>query len=109
MNSLQKLAAELHPLGVHSFFQKPDQLVVTQSEPNYPTVNSFWIQEKNGRCYLVTWAPNAYEVPAGGIAETCHAILNSSETALIEVPEMEVSKYGLRKLNTKELIELLEE
>ena len=51
--------------SVQSYFQSPDQLVVSrQPGPAWPGPgNSFWISHQQERWYLCTWAPVCYCVP----------------------------------------------
>jgi hypothetical protein len=99
------LFAALEASGVHTWFQGPQQLIISHQFPNWPTGgNSFWVTRHAGAWIVVTFAPQYYAAPAGcDIAALCFACLAASpERAMWELPADLIQRWGLREMSHAE-------
>jgi hypothetical protein len=96
--------------GIFSFFQKPEQLVVSLAFPHLPENNSFWVTHYQSVWYLCTWLPEMYRVPVNqDMCEVCAGILSSSKEAIYRVDDACIVKYQLDHLKPEEADILLAE
>ena len=103
------LIAALEAAGMHTWFQGPQQLIISRQVPNWPTGgNSFWVTRHAGVWIVATFAPRYYAVPADcDVAALCFACLAASpERAMRELPADLVQHWGVRQMSHAEAEEL---
>jgi hypothetical protein len=82
-------------------------MVITKQPagPVIPTgFNSFWVFHKDGRWFIVTWTPTAYEIPRGTDPRAvCIEFAHHGTSAQHRVPDEMVRCHSLRPLTPAEL------
>ena len=102
--TLDELNASLNESGIPAYFQNPNQLVIAEAVPPYPSVNSFWVTWFDGQWYLATWLPAIYRAPVDcDFQEIIVAVLKSSNTAIYVVTADLVKRYSLTRLTNNEV------
>jgi hypothetical protein len=91
----------LNASAIQTYFQGPDQLVVSRQTglvlPN--AGNSFWISNLDGKWYLATWVPVCYRVPVeSDLVELCRRFMEIGDSAQYTVPSAMVEQFGLIEL-----------
>jgi hypothetical protein len=105
----KKVTQELAQRDILFYFQNEDQLVVTKAIPNVPSVNSFWITNRDGKWYLATWASRMYAISAeDSVAQVCEAVLKSSERARPAIDKQLLQSLDLRELTGTEMERILQ-
>jgi hypothetical protein len=107
MSDYRELEQFLHGKGIGSYFQNPDQFVISNANPAMPNSNSFWVTKKNGEWYLGTWLPAIYHVPAGAnIGNVVEIVFRSSPTSMYTIGNETVGNLKLRRLSEEEISRL---
>jgi hypothetical protein len=108
MNEIYRPVVDaLHKRSIRTYFQTPDQLVVSrQSGPAYPFAgNSF--SSQNGQWYVSTWVPVCYRVPKfADVAPLCAEFVDVGECAQAEIPTELVKQFELLRLSDAEVAEI---
>ena len=106
MSEYRELEQFLRAKGIGSYFQNPDQLVVSNQNPAVPNSNGFWVTKKNGEWYLATWLPAIYHVPVdANIGNVVETVFRSSPTAMYTIGNETVGNLKLRRLSEEEISE----
>ena len=103
-NDFKGLAEGLAIVGIGSYPQEPDMLVVSNENPAWPGSNSFWVRKKDQVWLIGTWAPAIYRIlPDQNIAKICEAVFRSSSTAIYTIGESMVEEFKLDRLTDEEM------
>jgi len=95
----------LTAVGLIGQRSNPSQLIVsTQAGPVWPNRgNSFWLSCQDGIWFLSTWSPNCYRVPPQqDVVALCLACMESGTSAMYQVPEEVVTRFGLERISNDE-------
>jgi hypothetical protein len=104
MQSYVELGKWLSTKGIASYFQGPDQMVISCQNPATPSSNCFWVSLKGGKWYLATWLPAVYCLPnVQDSPEACESVFRSSTTAIYTIAPDIVARYNLRRLSEGEI------
>jgi hypothetical protein len=102
---LTKALAPAGLIGQRENAGRLSRLIVSSQEgPVWPNRgNSFWLSQKDGVWYLVTWLPACYRVPASqDIVALCSACMLVGTSAMYRVPPEIVASFGLQELDDAE-------
>ena len=99
----------LNKLGIASYHQDTNQLVVSSSLPISPkSSNSLWVTFIKNTWYIVTWAPHAYSIPnKTDIVSLIYDCIKYSNVTIWDIPESIIHKYKLNHLTDSELVTIL--
>ena len=104
MNDLRSLAERLATVGIGSYLQKPDMLVISNENPAWPGSNSFWVRNRGQAWFIGTWAPAIYRIPPNqNIVKICEVVFRSSSTAIYAIEGSMVEEFKLDRLTDEEM------
>jgi hypothetical protein len=103
MTEYDDLAKHLKAKGIGTYFQNPDQLVISDQNPAMPSSNCFWVSKREVDWFLGTWLPAIYQVPSDqDICSVCEIVFRSSPSAIYTVNTSVAQRLGLRRLSDEE-------
>lgn len=95
----------LRSRGVATYFQGPEQLVVSRQRGLVLPFsgNSFWVSFHDGPWYLCTWAPTCYRLPTEkNLVDLCVEFVDYGQSAQAEVPTQLIERFGMTELSGDE-------
>jgi len=104
MNDFRSLVERLGTVGIGSYLQEPDMLVVSNQNPAWPSSNSFWVRKDDQVWFIGTWAPAIYRIPSDqDVVKVCEVVFRSSSTAIYTIEESIIEEFKLGKLTDEEM------
>ena len=103
------MLAALLSAGIKAYLRKDGrQIVMSTRFPNFPNdSNSFWLTFDSGHWYVVTFAPQVYQIPkAVDVVRLCTICLGCSNRAIAAVPAGIIQEFNLTLLSDKEMTKI---